>query len=103
MTESGLVSTPATVETAPPTSPLSQEESADPKNMQQGSPIEMMPSIGIPEQSLTTRLIGTRPPVAEVSHTLASCSSSSERLDYLRDDLDWIMYVPRLIAASSHT
>ena len=47
VTESEPVPTPASVETASSTSLQGQEESTDLKNMQSGSPIEMMPSIGM--------------------------------------------------------
>ena len=76
-------------EAAPSTSQTGQEESIDPKNMQPGSPIVMMPSVGFPEQSPTVRLMGGRLLIAEVSPTLVSCSLSSEELDYSGDDIDW--------------
>ena len=93
MTEIELVPTSVTIpprtETAPSTSLMGQEESTDPKDTQSGSPIMMMPSTGILEQTLTTRLVGTRPPAVEVSPTQVSSSSFNERLDYSGDDLDW--------------
>ena len=66
---------------------MGQEESTDPKDTQLCSLIVMMPSTGIPEQSPITGLVGTRPPVAEVS--LTQVSSSSSREDYSGDDIDW--------------
>ena len=65
-----------------------QEGGTNPKDVQSGSLIEMMPSAGVPEQSPTTRLIRARLPAARVLPTLVSSSSSSEKLDYSRDDIN---------------
>ena len=62
----------------------------------------MKPSIGIPEQSPSTRFVVTKPPVVEVPPTQVSSFSSSERVDYSEEDV-WRMCFLCLIVASSHT
>ena len=85
-----------TIETIPSTSPRGQEESAEPKDMRPSSPVEMMPCMGMPEQSLTTRLVAFRPPEAEVACTQASPSSSSEEVDYSGSSVEWDNVHPAL-------
>ena len=62
----------------------------------------MTPSAGIPDQSLTSGLVGARLPTARVLPTLVSSSSSSEKLDYSRDDVTGIMCALLLTPASFH-
>jgi len=65
------------------------EESADPKDMRPNSLVEMMPSMGIQEQSLTTGLVAVKPPTVEIAPTQASPSSSNEEVDYSTSDVEW--------------
>ena len=49
-----------------------------------------MSSAGVPEQSLTTGLVGAKLPATGVLPTLVYSSSLSEKLDYPGDDnIDW--------------
>ena len=49
-----------------------------------------MSSMEVPEQSPTAGLIEVKLPTTKVLPTATSCSSSSEKLDYLGDDnVDW--------------
>ena len=45
--------------------------------------------MGVPEQSPTTGLVRARLPPAGVLLTPVSSPSSSEKLDYSGDDIDW--------------
>ena len=89
MTGGEPLPTSVTIETISLTSPQGQEEGSDPKDMQPSSPVEMMPFMRMPEQSLTTRLMAIRPLTAEVACTQASPSSLSEEINYLGSDVDW--------------
>ena len=62
--------------------------------MQLGSSIEMMPSTGMPEQSPTTRLVVAKSPVVEVTPTQVSPSSSSEKVNYSVEDVNWRNVLP---------
>ena len=64
-----------------------QEKITDPKDILPGSLVEMMPSAGVPEQSPTTGFV--RAPVVRVLPTPISSLSSSEKLDYSGDDIEW--------------
>ena len=66
----------------------SQRKCVNPKDIQSGSPVEMISSVGVPEQSLTIGLVGARLPAVRVSPTLVPSPSSSEKLDYSGDDID---------------
>ena len=61
----------------------------DPKDILPGSPVEMMSSAGVPEQSPTTGLLEARLSPVGVLPTPVSFPSSSEKLDYSGDDIDW--------------
>jgi len=97
VTGSELVQASMTVVSAPSISLQGQEE------MRPSSPIEMMPSIGMPEQSLTTGLVVVRSPAVEIASTQASPSSSNEEVDYSGNMSTGTMCVLLLIAVSSHT
>ena len=56
--------TSASTRIAPSGSLWGQDKSADPKDIQPGSPFEMMPSVGVSKQSPTTGLVGARLPAA---------------------------------------
>ena len=60
-----------------------QSQSVDLKDNQ------MMSSAGVPEQSPTIGLVGAMLPAVGVSPTLVSSPSSSEKLEYSTDDIDW--------------
>ena len=60
-----------------------------PSGFLQGQEKSTDPSAGNPEQGPTTGLVRVRLPAAGVSSTLVSSSSSSEKLDYSGDDIDW--------------
>ena len=49
----------------------------------------MISSVAVPEQSLTIGLVGARLPAVRVSPTPIPSPSSSEKLDYSGDDIDW--------------
>ena len=83
------VPAPVTIETTPSTSSEGQEERTDLKDKQPNSPIEMISSSGVSEQSLTIGLVVIRPPAIEIATTQASPSSSNEEVDYSRSDVDW--------------
>jgi len=86
----GADSMPAPVSTkiAPSVSLQNQGKSVDPIGIQPRFPVEMMSSMGVPEQSPTTGLIGAKLSATGVLPTLVSSSSSSEKLDYSGDDDD---------------
>jgi len=81
--------TPPKPEVTPSTTSMGQEERAAPKDVQSGSPSIMMPSIGFPEQSPTTGLIGTRPSLIEISPSPVSSPPSDEDVYYLGDNFDF--------------
>ena len=83
------IPTLVTIETIPSTSSHGQEESTDPTDMRPNFPVEMMPSMGISEQSLTTGLIAVKPPAVEIEPAQASLSSTNEEVDYSGSDVDW--------------
>ena len=60
--------------------------SADPTDIQPGPSVEMRSSVEIPEQRPTTGLVGVELPTTRVLPTPVSSLSSSEKLDYSRDD-----------------
>jgi len=80
---------PPQPEAAPSTSSMGQEERANQNDVQSGSPSIMMPSIGFPEKSPTTGLMGTRPPVIEIPLSPVSSPPSDEVIDYSIDDFDF--------------
>ena len=61
--------TPVSAKIAPSSFLQSQRKSVDPKDIQLGSPVEMMFSVGVPEQSPTIRLVGARLPTVGVLPT----------------------------------
>jgi len=60
--------------------------SVDPINIHPSSSVEIMSSVEVPKQSPITRLVGTELPTIGVLPSPVSSSSSSEKLDYSRDD-----------------
>ena len=94
VTSSELVPAPVIVETVPLTFSKGREESTDPKDMRPSFPVEMMSSMGMLEQSLTTGLVAVKFSVAEVAYARASPSSSSEEVDYSGSDVDWDIMHP---------
>jgi len=65
---------------APSGSLQSQRKNVDLKEIQPGSPVEMMFLVRVPEQSLTTGLVGAMLRTIGVLTTSVSSSSSSESL-----------------------
>ena len=66
------------------------------KNILSGSPVEMMPSTTVQEQSPITGLVRARIPAAKVLPTPISSSLLRNKLDYSRDDIDWDNVRPAL-------
>ena len=84
-----LVIAPPQPEVALSTLSIGQEEIADPKDIQLGSLSIMMLLIEFSEQSPTTGLVGTRPPVIEILPSPVSSPPSDEEVDYSGDDFDF--------------
>ena len=84
--ESVLTPVPAMI--APSDSLQSQRKSINHKNILSDSPVDIMSSVGVPEQSPTNGLVGAILSAAGVSLTPVSSPSSSENLYYLGGNID---------------
>ena len=82
------VLTPVPTRFAPSDSLQSQRKSINHKNILSDSPVDIMSSVGVPEQSPTNGLIGAILSAAGVSLAPVSSPSPSENLYYLGDDID---------------
>jgi len=80
----------------PSSSSLSQRMSTDPIDIQLGPFVEMMSPVEVPEQSLTTGLVGVELSTIGVLPTPVSTLSSSKKVDY---DVDWDDVQPSLNAS----
>ena len=96
------MSAPVPAKIAPSGSLQSQRKSVDPKYIQPDSPVAMMSSAGVPEQSPTTGLDGARLPSVGVSPTLVSSPSSSRNWITQEMTLTGIMCILLLTPARFH-
>ena len=58
-------------------------------NVSSGSPVFMMPLIGVPKQSLTTGFVLNKPAAIDVPLYPISSPHSEGEVDYFREDVDF--------------
>ena len=100
---SQLVTISPQPEPAPSILLVDQEERADPKDLQSGSPSVIMPSTGFSKPSPTTGFVGTKPPVIEIPASPVSSPPSDEEVNYSEYDFNLVMNLLLPIPASSLT